>query len=105
MNCGAQVPQDVNVRERDDYSEYRCPDCGYTIAERIVATNGNTATSPRRSPIGAREYTVDPDVDWDTWEVWWTNREVAVIIHGVLVNRNNAPEHILDFISQLESKV
>lgn len=105
MNCGGQVPQHVNVREQDDYREYRCPDCGYTIAEAIISTGGEPASSPRHCPMSARHYTVDPSVSWDTWEVWWTNINVAVIIHGRIVNENAVSADFLEFISKLREKV
>jgi DNA-directed RNA polymerase subunit RPC12/RpoP len=101
LDCGAEVPRAVEVEESEDYRRYICPSCGSSIAEAIISTDGEPATSPYRPPFKSMDYIIREDIEWDTWEVWWTDYNVAVLIHGTMVSEHT-DEKMLKLIDALE---
>jgi DNA-directed RNA polymerase subunit RPC12/RpoP len=103
LHCGGQYPSEVAVEQRRDYRKYRCAKCGSRIAEAVVATGGDTADTPINPPMyKIADHGLRADVDWGTWEVWWTDLHVIVVMHGRVVN--DAPDNALQFISHLEDR-
>jgi hypothetical protein len=80
-----------------------CAKCGSRIAEAVVATDGDTADTPIDPPTyKIADHSLRPGLHWATWEVWWTDLHVIVMIHGRIVN--DAPENAAGFISHLEDR-
>lgn len=99
MVCGGQMPRDVVLEQSRDYYRYVCPECGASICEGVVSEGGEPADSPASPPRHPTH--IDTSVDWATWEVWWTNRLVVSIIHGVVVG---GEKEMADFVRSLEEK-
>lgn len=83
--CSVKTPLKVNLRKHGDYHEFVCPKCGTTIAEGVIATDGNPVSGHRIPPSVCSSVDVEARVSWDTWEAWWTDRQTACAIHGRLV--------------------
>lgn len=100
INCGGEVPLTVEQSHVDDLYEFRCPECNDVLAQGVVSTNGEPATSPRSppSPNPAREIAIREDVEWKCWEVWWTNRTTVSMIHGRIID---GTKDLGDFVEKL----
>jgi DNA-directed RNA polymerase subunit RPC12/RpoP len=98
INCGAQFPVQVRRYEDHGYIVYECPRCGATIVQGIVATGGTFAQTHRYPPPELNDISVGDSTDWDTWEMWWTERTHVAAFHGRVVQGERA---LLDFVEQL----
>lgn len=98
--CGTQLPNSVVCNCQDDYEAYCCAECGSTIIERIVATDGEPATAPRPAPMDFNRLILHDEINWDTVEIWWTNLSNVAAVHGRTVLGN--PE-LLDFAKEIVS--
>lgn len=100
LNCGAGFPHDVRSEAINDYIEFQCPKCRSRIAEAVIGTDGEAADTPRNIPYPSRRYYIREDVDWETWEVWWTDQAWAMLINGRPVN--SPRDEMLALINHLE---
>lgn len=100
ITCGAQFP--VNVRRYDDhgYVVYECPRCADTIVQGIVATGGDFVQTHRYPPPELNDVQVGDSTEWDTWEMWWTERCYVAAFHGRIVKGERA---LLEYVDHLSS--
>lgn len=101
MTCGGQMPTDVRDDGENDYRCYVCPECGDLLLEGIVSTNGEPANSPKDPPSRRGVTTLRADLQWDTWEFWWTNRYMIEVLHGVPVS---GTAELLDFVEDFQQR-
>jgi len=100
LTCGSQKPARVTLEQSGDYYEYKCPKCGITVVQRVVATNGAVSDSPAITPPEVRRIVLPEQVEWDTWEAWWTRYQALVRIHGRNVYGDSEFAEFVDYIQE-----
>lgn len=100
INCGGHVPADVTHFVNGGIEIYSCPRCEEVLLEGIVAEDGEPARA-RRAPPRANPNNpilVRDDIEFSTWETWWTDRAVVTMIHGRVVAGDTK---LKDFVSKV----
>lgn len=97
MNCSSQVPPASDRVNDDGYIRYYCSKCSHTIVEGIIAEDGSPAPTFMDPPPGC-SMSLPTEVNWTTWETWWTDRMCVTLLNGRYVDGN---ENLIDFLEQL----
>lgn len=101
LTCGGQLPTKVNKVEKPSGElQYRCPDCGWKIAQGVVVRERGDAQVQTPNHMSGAEPTVAINVDIHQWEKWWTDRAIVSAIHGRVVA---GEEKLYQLICELEN--
>lgn len=103
FTCGPMIPPEMTLDTHGGRHRITCSDCGNVIATGIVSTNGEQVTSDKNPP---------PSLDfghlhhngstWATSEIWWSEYGVVAVVHGKVVDGNEA---FYDFVQTILDKL
>lgn len=100
MSCGAGTPMDIIMEESGVEKTYKCPDCGDTIIQGIVAEDGNMPD--RRLPPSLQQSVIVLDTtDWKTIELWWSEFASCGVIHGRKVSGSQEAYDLLEKVRDI----
>lgn len=83
LSCGSVIPTNVTTERYDDYTRALCGECNRVVVEYIYTEDGRFAESSVRPPQDITAYV--GDVDFSTFEVWWTDKMKVGMVNGRVV--------------------
>lgn len=105
LHCGKQLPVST-IRQENSRGivAYHCHKCHTEIVTGVVATHGEHADA-RESEVSILHNrdscTIEDNVDWTTWEIWWTDVASVCAINGRVTCGNN---ELYQFVIELQEE-